>query len=316
MIQPTSTRQSVAESLGQRAIAGVLRALLRSTLQRTFRAGVPVERQRRKLRRMARLVPSPRAMVFAPGSCGGIAGEWVQVRGQQQATLTILYLHGGGYCTGAPETHRSITGQLAVRCGARVFAADYRLAPEYPFPVAVDDGAAAYLGLLAEGVAPGNIVIAGDSAGGGLSVAVALRLRELGQPLPRALVLFSPWVDLSLGHLPPASRGEVTITLPWVRQCANAYVGGRDPHHPLASPVWADLQGLPPTLIQAGTDELLLSDSRRLLERCRTAGVPSELQEYPARWHVFQAHAGVLADADRALDEVARFVRAARADGL
>lgn len=315
MNETTSTLRPVDESLGQRAIAGLLRAVLRAAVQSVYRAGVPVERQRRRLLRAARLMPPPRIVSVAPGSCGGIAGEWVRVRGQERAALTILYLHGGGYCTCAPATHRAVAGHLAVRCGARVFAADYRLAPEHPFPAAVDDGAAAYRGLLAEGVAPADIVIAGDSAGGGLSVAIALRLRELGQPLPRALVLLSPWVDLSLEQLLPASRGEVMITLPWARECARAYVAGRDSRHPLVSPLWADLRGLPPALIQAGTDEVLLPDSRRLHERFRIAGVRTELQVYAARWHVFQASAGVLADADRALEEVARFVREARATG-
>jgi acetyl esterase/lipase len=158
-------------------------------------------------------------------------------------------------------------------------------------------------------VAAGDLVIAGDSAGGGLSVATALRLRELGLPQPRALVLFSPWVDLTLAGLGPLPPGEVMLTLPWVRECAAAYLAGQDPRGPLASPVGADLRGLPPTLVQVGTDELLLPDARRLHQRLGEAGVTVRFEEYPARWHVFQASAGVLADADRALESVARFLR-------
>jgi acetyl esterase/lipase len=298
-----------ATPAGERVIADLLRTVLRLGLGRTFRAGLPVERQRTRLRNLARLTLAPRCADFAPARCGGVPGEWVRVPGGQHSPSTILYLHGGGYCTGSPLTHRAITGHLAVACAARVFAADYRLAPEHPHPAAVDDAVAAFRGLLEEGVAPPDLVIAGDSAGGGLSVATALRLRELGLPQPRALVLFSPWVDLTLADLGPLPPGEVMLTLPWVRECAAAYLAGQDPHGPLASPVGADLRGLPATLVQVGTDELLLPDARRLHRRLTEAGVPVRLEEYPARWHVFQASAGVLADADRALESVARFLR-------
>lgn len=294
---------------GQRAVPAVLRAALRLGFSRTFRAGLPVERQRARLRTLARLTLAPGGVGFAPAPCGGVPGEWVRVRGAQLGPTTILYLHGGGYCTGSPRTHRAITGSLAVLCAARVFVADYRLAPEHPHPAAVDDAVAACRGLLGEGVAAGDLVIAGDSAGGGLAVATALRLRETGLPQPRALVLFSPWVDLTLAELGPPPPGEVMLTLPWVRECAAAYLAGHDPRGPLVSPLGADLRGLPPTLIQAGTDELLLPDARRLHQRLGEAGVTVRLEEYVARWHVFQASAGVLADADRALESVARFLR-------
>jgi acetyl esterase/lipase len=175
----------------------------------------------------------------------------------------------------------------------------------------VDDAVAAYRGLLAAGTDPGDIVVAGDSAGGGLSVATTLRLREFALPLPRAMVLFSPWVDLTLEQAGAPPPGEIMLNLPWVRECARAYAASHDCRDPLVSPLEADLGGLPPTLIQVGTDELLLADSRRLHERLRTAGVAVNCEEYPDRWHVFQANAGLLADADRALGSVARFVRAA-----
>ena len=170
---------------------------------------------------------------------------------------------------------------------------------------------AAFRGLLAGGIEPRDVVMGGDSAGGGLAVAAALRLRELGLPLPRALVLFSPWVDLSLDPLPPVPPGEVVLNLPWITQCARAYLARADARHPLASPLYADLAGLPPVLVQVGTDEILLGDSRRLHQQLRSAGVAVSYEEYPRRWHVFQANAGVLADADRALDSVARFIGAA-----
>jgi acetyl esterase/lipase len=299
------------ESAGQALVAAILRGALRLTLPRTFRAGVPWERQRSRMLRVTRLTLPPRASKFRPGTCGGIPGEWAEVRSAARPALTFLYLHGGGYCVGSPATHRALTGHLAARCNARVFAADYRLAPEHPFPAAVDDAVATYRGLLALGVAQRDLVIAGDSAGGGLSVAAAVRLRELGVPLPRALVLFSPWTDVSLEQAPPPPPGEIMLTLPWITACARAYVADGDPHHPLASPVNADLGGLPPTLVQVGTDEILLGDSRRLCQRLQAAGVAVRLEEYPRRWHVFQVNAGVLADADRAIESVAAFTRRA-----
>jgi acetyl esterase/lipase len=309
MTQPTPAGRPDRGSPDQRLLAAVLRLVLRTTLQRTFRAGLPVEQQRLRLRRVTRLTLPPRGATFAAATCGGVPGEWVRARGHEQSTVTLLYLHGGGYTTGSPATHRALTGHLAAHCEARVFAAEYRLAPEHPFPAAVDDAVAAWLGLRDGGADADRIAIVGDSAGGGLALATALRLRELGEPMPRALVLFSPWVDLSLDQLPPAPPGELMLTLPWVRECAQSYAGATDPRHPLLSPVGADLRGLPPMLIQVGTDELLLHDSRRLHQCLEAAGVDSRLREFPRRWHVFQANAGVLADADRALEAVGRFLR-------
>jgi acetyl esterase/lipase len=299
------------ESPAQRVIAGVLRSVLRLTIGATFRPDLPVAQQRSRLLKVTRLTLPPRGTSFQAATSGAIPGEWTTARGHEHSTLTFLYLHGGGYCTGSPVTHRAITGHLAAHCGARVFAADYRLAPEHPFPAAVDDAASAYRGLLEQGAAAHDLVIAGDSAGGGLAVAAALRLRELGLPLPRALVLFSPWVDLSLDQLPPSPPGEVMLTPAWISQCARAYVANSDAGHPLVSPVNADLAGLPPTLVQVGTDEILLGDARRLRERLQSAGVQVGYEEYAHRWHVFQANAGLLADADRAMDSVARFIRSA-----
>ena len=297
-------------SWSQRGLAAVLRGLLRATLLPAFQAGVPFERQRTRIRTVTRLTLPPRQAEFRAGECGGVGGEWVSPRTGPAPDRAVLYLHGGAYCVGSPRTHRVITGQLAVRAGVRVFAADYRLAPEHPFPAALDDAVAAYRGLLEAGFAPEAITIAGDSAGGGLTFAAALRLRELGVALPGSLVAFSPWVDLSdVARTRPAA-GDVMIVEAWVGECARHYLAGRSPAEALASPVQSDPRGLPRTLVQVGTDEVLLEDSRRMVERLAAAGVPVRLEEYPRRWHVFQANAGLLADADRALERVARFVRA------
>ncbi len=236
-------------------------------------------------------------------------GEFAQSRGLATPRGTLLYLHGGAYCVGSPATHRSITSHLARRTSARVFVADYRLAPEHPFPAAVEDAVDAYRALLRDGESPHRIAIIGDSAGGGLALAAALRLRALGEPLPAALVLFSPWVDLGNPDRGVVPAGEVMLTPAWTADCARIYLAGSDSSDPLASPINGDLRGLPPTLVQVGQDEWLLSDARRIRSALATASVTVELQEFPRRWHVFQANAGVLADADRALESVARFLR-------
>lgn len=282
---------------------------MRAMLGPAFRGGTPVEAQRRRVARIGRLTPTPRGIEVSETVCGGVPGEWVTVRGAPSESRAILYLHGGGYCVGAPSGSRVITGNLARRCAARVFAAAYRLAPEDPFPAAVEDAVAAYRGLLEEGFAPESITLAGDSAGGGLVLAAALRLRALAVPLPATLVAFSPWVDLGLDRLEPAPPGEFIVTRPWLEDCARRYLAGHRADDPLASPVEAQLGGLPPTLIQVGTDELLLPDARRLHAALVDAGVEAELREYPGRWHVFQLSAGALADANRALDEAAEFIR-------
>lgn len=301
---PPTARRGWAE----RAVAAALRGMVRATIRPTFRVGRPFVEQRGRLSRIAKLSLAPQGLEREPARLGGVAGEWLHGAWAARSPRRVLYLHGGGYCVGGPDTHRALAGHLSRHCGARVFVADYRLAPEHPFPAAVDDAVAAFRGLLAEGTGAPDAVIAGDSAGGGLSVATAVALRDHGEALPRAVVCFSPWVDLSLAQLGPSPPGEVMLDRPWIEACAKAYLCGAEATGPLASPIEADLRGLPPTLIQVGSDELLLPDSRRLHRRLQEAGVPARLEEYAERWHVFQANAGLLRDADRALARVARFI--------
>lgn len=302
------TQANPGESRLERLVAAVLRTVLRATLLPTFRSGRPIAEQRRRLALVTRLTLPARGVDFTAATCGGVSGEFAQTRGLATTRGTVLYLHGGAYCVGSPATHRAITSHLARRTSARIFVADYRLAPEHPFPAAVDDAVAACRALLRDGGSPRRIAIIGDSAGGGLALATALRLRDLGEPLPAALVLFSPWVDLGTPDRGVEPPGEAMLSRAWTAECARLYLGGRDSKDPLASPINGDLRGLPPTLVQVGQDELLLPDARRLHSALAAAGVPVELQEYPRRWHVFQVNAGVLADADRALESVARFL--------
>jgi len=303
------TQAIPGQSRLQRLVAAVLRTVLRATLLPTFRSGRPIPEQRRRLELITRLTLPARGVIYAAASCGGIPGEFVRARDVAPGAGAILYLHGGAYCVGSHGTHRSVSSHLARRTVANIFVADYRLAPEHPCPAAVDDAIAAYRGLREQGWAPGQVAFVGDSAGGGLALATALRLRELGEPLPAALVLFSPWVDLGNPDRGQPPRGEIMISLPWVQECARLYLAGRDARDPLASPIHGDMRGLPPTMIQVGQDEILLQDSRRLHAALVAANVPAQLAEYPRRWHVFQANAGVLADADRALQLAAGFLR-------
>ncbi|GHD92979.1 alpha/beta hydrolase [Streptomyces naganishii JCM 4654] len=224
----------------------------------------------------------------------------------------LLYLHGGGYVIGSPRTHAGLVGELARRAGLRAVSVDYRLAPEHPFPAAVDDGLAAYRELLAAGTAPQDLVMAGDSAGGGLVIATLLAAREAGLPQPAAVVVFSPWADLTLAGATIRSKegADPIFTEADLRAYADLYVGAGDRAHPLVSPVFADLAGLPPLLVQAGANELLLDDAVRLAARAGADDVEVTLEVGSGLPHVFQHHYGLLGEADAALDRAARFLTA------
>lgn len=238
-----------------------------------------------------------------------LRGEWLSRPSRPGAT--ILYLHGGGYYFCSPKSHRGIVFAFAKRSGARVFSLDYRLAPEHPFPAALDDAVAAYRKLLLDGVLAESIVIAGDSAGGGLALATLLALRDAGDALPAGGVLFSPWTDL-------ASSGETFVTNNGrdpmfygavFRPVAQMVLGSADARNPLASPVYGEFHGLPPLLIHVGDTEVLLSDSTRVASKASAAGVTVELKIWPAVPHAFQMYAPFMPEANRSLDEAAAFVR-------
>jgi acetyl esterase/lipase len=253
--------------------------------------------------------PLPRGARQQPGSLGGVAGEWVTA--SDKPTGTLLYLHGGGYFACSPVTHRAITGALALR-GFRVFAAEYRLAPEHPYPAAVDDGLNVYKALLAQGVSPLTTVIAGDSAGGGLVLAVLLAARAEGLPMPSSALLFSPWTDLagtgdslkSNLRRDPMLRGERIF------EATAFYVNGADPKDPLISPLYGDLTGLPPLCIQVGDSEVLLDDSTRLAARANAAGVRVHLKIWKNVPHVWQLFQMFLPEARAALAEASAFAKA------
>jgi monoterpene epsilon-lactone hydrolase len=251
---------------------------------------------------------TPASVRITNAKVNGIPGEWLE--SPNSAHSVLLYLHGGGYFGCSAETHRPITAWFAMH-GFRIFAANYRLAPENPFPAAVDDAVAAYRGLLAEGHAPQRLFVAGDSAGGGLSLSLLLVLRARGTPLPAAAAVFSPWTDL-------AATGESVRTNarrcamfhgPAVGPTARLYLGETDPHNPLASPLYADLCGLPPLLVHVGADETLRDDSTRLAEKARAAGVTVNLKIWPVVPHVWQLAPHWIPEARQSLGEAADFLR-------
>jgi monoterpene epsilon-lactone hydrolase len=239
----------------------------------------------------------------------GVPAEWVQAP-QAVDGAALLYLHGGGYNICSPRTHRSVTTRLSQASGCRVLAIAYRLAPEHPYPAAVDDAVTAYQWLLAQGIASARIGFAGDSAGGGLAVAAMVRLRDADMPLPGAAYLVSPWVDLSRtgASWGPNADRDPLLNRGQFERMALAYLGGRDPRTPLASPIYADLAGLPPMFVQAGTHEVLLDDSTRLVERARAAGVSVTLDALEEMVHGFHLFAGIVPEADAALAAGGRFL--------
>jgi monoterpene epsilon-lactone hydrolase len=224
---------------------------------------------------------------------------------------TILYFHGGSFVLGSPQTALGLTADLVARTGARAISLDYRLAPEHPFPAAIDDGLAAYRALLEAGVPASSIAFAGDSAGGGLSVTVTLAARAAGLPLPAAVVAFSPGLDHTRSGASMEAKAGIDpfFTREGMDHTGRMYLGGQDPHQELLAPaVLADLSGFPPLLLQVGTNELLLDDSTRLAERARAAGVDVVLDVTAGVPHVFQAFVGLLEEAEQALDRAALFL--------
>lgn len=251
---------------------------------------------------------------ISPARVGGVFGEWVD--GPLDAKNVLLYLHGGGYFACSAESHRPITVAFA-RQGFRVLAPNYRLAPENQFPAAVDDSVSAYRGLLGEGYSPAQIVVAGDSAGGGLALALLLMLRSEHVPLPAGAAVFSPWTDLAATGDSIRTNADRCAMFhgPDIGLSARYYLGDVDPRNPLASPLYADLAGLPPLLIHVGADEVLRDDSTRLAERAREAGVRVELKVWPVVPHAWQLAAHRIPEARESLSESAEFLRGLVAPG-
>ncbi len=230
-------------------------------------------------------------IAFEPVTIGACEAEWSLAPGSDPGKV-LLYFHGGGYCSGSIRSHRGMVGEMGRAAKVRTLALGYRLAPENPFPAALDDAAAAFAFLLDRGYAPGRVAIGGDSAGGGLSLALMLRQRDGGRPLPACAWLVSPWVDLEMTGATLDSKAAIDplIHRDYLRQLAQNYLAGHDPRDPLVSPLHADLTGLPPVLVQVGSAETLLDDAVRIAGRLGAADVTTELQVWPHMihaWHLW-----------------------------
>jgi epsilon-lactone hydrolase len=245
-----------------------------------------------------------------PVDAGGVPGEWISTP-ESVHERVIYYLHGGGYTSGSINTHREMVSRLSRAAGARALLIDYRLAPEHPFPAAVEDATTAYRWLLATGVEPDRVVIAGDSAGGGLTVATLVALRDAGDPLPAAGVCLSPWVDMEgIGESMTAkAQADPMVQRKELLEGAQAFLAGADPRTPLAAPLYADLTGLPPLLIHVGTAETLLDDSTRLAERAKAASVDVLLEPWDDMIHVWHFFASMLPEGQQAIDRIGEFIR-------
>lgn len=252
--------------------------------------------------------PVPEGVGVEEAAIGGISAE--AHTPPDHGAGVLLYLHGGGYAIGSPASHRHLIGALAAASRTRAYALDYRLAPENPFPAALDDAVAGYRGLLASGVSPASIAIAGDSAGGGLTVATLLAVRDAGEPLPAAGVCISPWTDLTItaGSYRTHAKRDPLVFEEDIKRWGEAYLGDADPRAPLASPLFADLAGLPPLLVQVGSEEVLLDDSVRLVERAKKAGVDASLEVWDDMIHVWHWFGEYLDEAAAGVDRIGKFL--------
>lgn len=281
----------------------VLSPLFRLTLN--MRWSFPT--QRRLLELLAPVQQCPPGTVVRPTTLAQRPTERVTVGATERPTA-VLYLHGGAYTTASPATHRSLAAHLSASSESVVYVPDYRLAPEHPYPAAVDDAVAAYLELLDTlGVGPESIAVAGDSAGGGLAVATVTRLIAEHGTTPAALGLLSPWTDPAARDLP--RERDVVINTRWVYSSADAYLAGGDPTDPGFAPMHADLRGLPPTLVHVGTEEILHPQIVAFTAKLRDAGVDTTFVEYPELWHVAPLQASLVREAADEIAEFGRFLR-------
>ncbi len=301
---------SLPTSLSLRA--RLCRKLVRVTLGPIFsKPDVTLEMRRKKLGQLTSLMAllPPGGVTINPARVGGIAGEWVIPNVETKGV--VLYLHGGAYVVGTPATYRALTAQIAREAQVKVCVLDYRLAPEHPCPAAIDDALAAYRALLEE-VSASRIVIGGDSAGGGLTMALLLAIRDAGLELPSGAFLISPWIDLRAtadSYTREAARDPV-LSAPVIREAARMYAGDLPMDDPRLSPALADLRGLPPLFIQSTDAEILTDDSNTLLERAKAAEVDVTLESWPGLWHDWQVFAGKVPEATQAVSHLAQFVTA------
>jgi acetyl esterase/lipase len=273
-----------------------------------------LEQMRANSSRFGDQTAEPAGVTWEPVDAGGVPAIWVipataQLHGGNDRVLQ--YLHGGGYVLGSAETHRRLTGHLATAIGCRVLNVDYRLAPEQPHPGPVEDSVKAYRWLLDQGLRPEHLAIAGDSAGGGLTLATVLKLRADGLPQPAAAVPISPWTDMEATgeSIQSVANRDVVLHADRLKVLTDLFLAGGNPRDPLAAPVYGDYTGICPLYIQVGGDEILLDDARRVEARARADGVDVQLHVFPEMQHVFQMHAGNMPEADDAIARIGAYLR-------
>lgn len=270
-----------------------------------------LEQRRKRIPQFSkRYLKLPRNLVSEKVDVDGIPGEWIYFP-EDKPERTILYLHGGGYVMCCIESHRHLIAQIARAARACVLAIDYRLAPEHPYPAALEDAFRAYNRLLANGTDAQQLAIAGDSAGGGLAVCLSVKLRDEGFRLPAAVACLSPWVDLTVSgdSIKTKANEEIIVPVQYIKMGVEAYLNGANPKSPTISPIFADLSGLPPMLIQVGTSEILLDDARRLAVRAEADGVETTLEVWEGMIHVWHFFSDYIPEARAAIEHIGQFVQ-------
>jgi len=272
---------------------------------------VTVELVRKGMDQLGMMGKPPKDMKNIPVTAGNVSAEWITTPNSEKQKV-ILYLHGGGYVAGSIATYRDLAARISMISKARILILEYRLAPEYPFPSSIEDAVSAYKWLLStEKIEPKNIIIAGDSAGGGLTLATLIKLRDEEIPIPIAAVCLSPWTDLAGtgGSLRNNTKIDPFISREFWEISSRNYLGTTDPKNPLASPLYAELKGFPPIFIQVGTSEVLLDDSIRFAERAKTAGVDVRLKIWKDMIHIFAIFAALAPESRQAIEEIGEFIQ-------
>jgi acetyl esterase/lipase len=295
---------------GLRLPPALLRLAARQLGRRVLNPGLSWDVQRQRLDAATRGSPVPKGTSVTTGEMSGVRVEEV-VAGAARTGRTVVHFHGGGYCVGSARTARAWAARLSAQAACRVVLPEYRLAPEHPHPAAAEDARGVLCALIKE-LGPASVVVSGDSAGGGLALSVLVALRDEGRELPAGCVLLSPWLDLGVDRraVPELVRKDVLLSPRWLEACAVAYAPRASWAEPAVSPLLARHAGLPPLLIQVGSDDLLVPDADRLAASASAAGVEVTYTRWPRMWHDFALQAGLVAAADSALSQAAWFVRA------
>ncbi len=290
--------------------AKIIRSISSAYVQRVDIANANFEKIRRLWDRLGGLMITAFGVRVEQDEINGLYAEWLTPKDHMDGKL-LLYLHGGGYVVGGCDMHRQMVSHIARAGRIRTLLPEYRLSPEHKYPAAIDDAVAVYRTLLEMGIKAEDIVFAGDSAGGGLTIATMLALRDAGDPLPAAAVLLSPFLDATGSGDSMRTRVEKD---PWFQPedlpvIADYYCEPHQRRFPLVSPVFANIEGLSPMFIQVGDDEILLSDSERIADACLAAGIDVELEAWPGMWHVFQMFIGKMPESRQAIDKMGAYIQ-------